>query len=122
MPKAVPVFAVRENGSNIKSAICGSAYYDISCFAHTLQLAIRDAIDTCDGMKKMLSKCRKIVGYYNHSSDATRKLEAKMARLGGEAKSLAVLSNSLEQRLLNGRQTNTMQRCYLRRISRISSY
>ena len=88
LPKAVPVFAVRDNGLNIKSAICGSAYYDIPCFFLTLQLAIGDAVDACYGMKNMLSTCRKIVGHYNHSCDATSKLQAKMTRLGGEAKSL----------------------------------
>ena len=82
LSKAVPVYAIRDNRSNIKSAIRGSAYYDIPCFAHTLQLAIEDAVDAWDELKNMLIKCSKILDHYNHSYDTTRKLEAKNDEIG----------------------------------------
>ena len=80
--KAVPVFAITDNDLNIKSTTRGLEYCDIPWFAHTLQLAIGDAVNACGELKNKLSTCRKIVGHYNHSCDTTRKLEDKMTRLG----------------------------------------
>ena len=87
LPKTVPVYAVRDNGTNIKAAIKKLVYQDIPCFAHTLQLAIGDAVDQSDGMKAMLIKCCQIVGHNHHSCRATEKLENKMWKLNGDNES-----------------------------------
>lgn len=99
LPTSVPIFAIRDNGSNLKAAIKRTIYHDIPCFAHTLQLAIGDAIDASDGMKAMLAKCRKIVGHYHHSCQATEKLENKMRKLNGHDEScvLSLVQYTMEQ-------------------------
>jgi hypothetical protein len=84
LPENTPVFCVRDNGSNLKSAVkkfC--SWYDVSCFGHTLQLAIADAIKECDGMVTMLNKCRKIVSHYHHSCVAGGRID-ELQRLKNE--------------------------------------
>lgn len=75
LPVDIPIFCVRDNGSNIKAAIRGSTWYDVSCFAHTLQLAISYAIRNEDGMEHMLKKCKQIVSHYHHSSLAGGRID-----------------------------------------------
>ncbi|XP_065664773.1 zinc finger BED domain-containing protein 4-like [Hydra vulgaris] len=42
--QTVPIYALSDNGSNIKSAMnLSQSFYDLSCFDHTLQLTIDDA-------------------------------------------------------------------------------
>ena len=85
LPYTVPIFAGRDNGSNLKATIRRPVYFDIPCFPHTLQLAIGDAVDDCDGMKNMLTRCRKVVTHYHHSLVATDKLNKKMIKWHGDA-------------------------------------
>lgn len=54
LPTQIPIFCVRDNGSNIKAAVRNSVWVDVACFAHTLQLAISDAIQAEEGMENML--------------------------------------------------------------------
>ena len=76
LPQTIPIFCIRDNGSNLKSAVKKSgSWYDVSCFAHMLQLAIADAIKECDGMVNMLTKCRKIVSHYHHSCVAGERID-----------------------------------------------
>jgi hypothetical protein len=75
LPVDIPIFCVRDNGSNIKAAIRGSTWYDVSCFAHTLQLAISYAIRNEDGMEHMLKKCKQIVLHYHRSSLAGGRID-----------------------------------------------
>jgi len=67
LPVAIPIFCVRDNENNIRAAIRKTVWYDVACFAHSLQLAIADAIRSEDGMDNMLGKCKKIVSHYHHS-------------------------------------------------------
>jgi hypothetical protein len=75
LPGEIPIFCVRDNGSNIKAAIRKTVWYDVSCFAHTLQLAIADAIRSEEGMEHMLGKCKKIVSHYHHSCVAGGRID-----------------------------------------------
>jgi len=75
LPTEIPTFCVRDNGANLKAAVRKSgAWYDIACFAHTLQLAIADAISASDGMENMLGKCKRIVTHYHHSCVASERI------------------------------------------------
>jgi hypothetical protein len=67
LPFEIPIFRVRDNGSNIKAAVRQSVWFDVACFAHTLQLAILDAVNNVGGMEHMLKKCKQIVSHYHHS-------------------------------------------------------
>jgi len=76
LPQEIPVFCVRDNGKNIKAAIRRSEWYDLACFAHTLQLAIGDAKAACDGVEAMLTKCRRLVTHYHHSCVASSRINS----------------------------------------------
>lgn len=75
LPSQIPIFCVRDNGSNLKAAIRHSVWYDVACFAHSLQLAIADAIRCVEGMENMLKKCKQIVSHYHHSSVAGGRID-----------------------------------------------
>jgi hypothetical protein len=75
LPNTVPIFCVRDNGSNIKAAVKKSVWFDLACFAHTLQLAISDGIRAVDGMENMLTKCRRIVSYHHHRCLAGQRID-----------------------------------------------
>jgi len=65
---------VRDNGANIKAAIRKSDWFDLACFAHTLQLAIGKAKAACDGVETMITKCRRLATYYHHSCVASARI------------------------------------------------
>jgi hypothetical protein len=62
---------VHDNAWNIQSAgnMCKD-WGDLRCFAHTVQLSMKPAFlvpEVCD----LVSKCRKLVGHFKHSSTIT---------------------------------------------------
>ena len=57
LSRNVQMYALRDNGSNMKCAMnLSQTFIDFSCFAHSLQLAIHDAVNEIEGMQAMLSK------------------------------------------------------------------
>lgn len=69
------VFCVRDNGANIKAAVNGTDWHDLPCFAHTLQLVIRGAIQENDGINNMVTRMKKMVGHYSHSQVTRTRLQ-----------------------------------------------
>ena len=59
---------VRDNASNIVSALEHSDWDHVGCYQHILQLAVIHAIYEQPDMKTLLKKCRDLVGIYHHSS------------------------------------------------------
>ena len=54
LPRSIPVYALRDNSSNMKRAIdLSQALFDLKCFAHNLQLAINDAVKEILGVQNM---------------------------------------------------------------------
>ena len=91
LPRTVPIYALRDNGSNMKSAMnLSQSFYDLSCFDHTLQLTINDAVSEIDGMQTVLSKSRRIVSHYHHSCQATQNLHREQKRLGKVERELII--------------------------------
>ncbi|XP_063235837.1 zinc finger BED domain-containing protein 4-like [Bacillus rossius redtenbacheri] len=78
---SVPVYVVSDNARNIKAALTGKPVEHLFCVAHTLQLAIDNAV-TQVGMGKILKKCRSIVGHYKQSSKASERLHSLQSKLG----------------------------------------
>ena len=66
------------------------SFYDLSCFDHTLQLTINDAVSEIDGMQTVLSKSRCIVSYYHQSCHATQNLHREQKRLGKVERELII--------------------------------
>lgn len=64
---------MRDNGRNVTKAIDDSVFKGVSCFIHTLQLAINTALKH-DTMAQILVKSRRIVTHFNHSNQAQSKL------------------------------------------------
>ena len=65
----------RDNGTNMVKGIEETGYNSLSCFLHTLQLAIHDAVFNQRTVKDVISNCKKICTHFNHSQIANRKLE-----------------------------------------------
>jgi hypothetical protein len=76
------VAVVTDNASNIKKAVNDAAkelksgWRHVSCFAHTLNLVVRAAIDEAPGFNPLLSKCRDVVNYFHRSVIAADKLRS----------------------------------------------
>ncbi|XP_054288071.1 E3 SUMO-protein ligase ZBED1-like [Macrosteles quadrilineatus] len=78
----VPIFSVTDNAANMVAAMRLLPWTHITCFAHTLQLALKDAKKNTTGMMSMLSAARSIVGHYKRSSSAQQRLHSYQKNLG----------------------------------------
>lgn len=45
------------------------------CVAHTLNLIMKEALNGCDGLKNLITKCKTLIAYFKHSGIATGKLK-----------------------------------------------
>ena len=69
------IAVVTDNGANILKAIKDfTPFRHIPCFAHTLNLVIKNSIEANDYVFGLLDKCRNIVAYFKKSTTATAKL------------------------------------------------
>lgn len=81
---------VIDNASNMKAALRSTGFNMVNCYAHTLQLAIHDALDESSQIQAILVKCRAIVGHFKRSN-------ISKAKLVTEQKKLNVISRKLIQ-------------------------
>lgn len=88
IPSTIPIYTVTDNARNIVAAIQQSKWEGISCFAHTLQLAIKDAKKETSGLNNVCTKGRAIVGHFRKSSTARAKLLSYQIRCGAKANKL----------------------------------
>lgn len=70
---------VTDNASNITNAVLLSNNELVRCHAHTLQLCIKDSLASQSEIEKTLTKCRRLVAHFKHSS--VSKLRRKYMRL-----------------------------------------
>ncbi|XP_044735736.1 E3 SUMO-protein ligase ZBED1-like [Chrysoperla carnea] len=64
------------------SLIYGDAgIYNVTCAAHTLQLAISSALEE-ENIQQLIQQCSKLVNHFNRSSSAKQALETKQEQLG----------------------------------------
>jgi hypothetical protein len=80
-------FCIHDNAANMNLMSDLLELTDIRCFAHTWDLAVK-AVCQMDFIDSLLSKCRKIVGHFNHSSTAKLLLEREQMRIKGKTSSL----------------------------------
>uniref|UniRef100_A0A672ST01 HAT C-terminal dimerisation domain-containing protein n=1 Tax=Sinocyclocheilus grahami TaxID=75366 RepID=A0A672ST01_SINGR len=66
---------VTDNGANMVSAVHKAGWKHYPCFAHTLNLVVKDAIKASPEIFHLLEKCRSIVSFFHHSTKATEKLK-----------------------------------------------
>ncbi|KAJ8892229.1 hypothetical protein PR048_004809 [Dryococelus australis] len=71
----IQIYVVNDNARNMSSALTGKPVEHLSCAAHSLQLAVSDAV-TEVGLDSLLKKCRSIVGHYKHSTKSRERLQS----------------------------------------------
>ncbi|XP_061127704.1 zinc finger BED domain-containing protein 4-like [Syngnathus typhle] len=65
---------ITDNGANVVAAVHQAGWTHYPCFAHTLNLVVKDAIKAVPEIVNLLHKCSAIVTFFHHSSKATEKL------------------------------------------------
>jgi len=80
----IPIYMVTDNARNISCALnnynSNNNLHHYFCAAHTLQLAIQDALKE-NNMGSLLKKCRSIVTHYNHSNKSWERLQQIEVRI-----------------------------------------
>ena len=71
-----------DGGANMVKAMKDADLPHTSCFAHSLQLALNDAILSQSSVAELLTLSRKLVGHFRHSSSATSRLHTIQEELG----------------------------------------
>jgi hypothetical protein len=68
------VSIITDNAANMIAAtrVCGWTH--LSCFAHTLNLVVTDAIKADDDLMRVQQKAKNVVSFFNHSPKATDRL------------------------------------------------
>ena len=75
------VFAiVTDNAANMKLAINLLNKRHVPCSAHTLNLAVQDAVNKVAGLNAIREKVRNIVGYFHRSRNAALAFEAEQRK------------------------------------------
>ena len=69
---------LRDNAANLVRT-AHDQYASLGCASHTLQLIIKDALFSEETVKNVIKDCKKIVGHFRHSEQASRKFK-KMPR------------------------------------------
>ena len=64
---------LRDNAANLVRT-AHDQYASLGCASHTLQLVIKDALFSEEAVKNVIKDCRKIVGHFRHSEQASKKL------------------------------------------------
>ena len=67
---------VHDNAANIMKAMRDADLLHVSCFAHSLQLCLHDAVLSQQSVADIVTESRKLVGHLKHSSSATTHLHA----------------------------------------------
>lgn len=85
---------VTDNAPNmVKAVSMNNTWESIPCFAHTLQLAIKDALQDTVGFDYIRKKCRKLVGFFARSSTAHAKLDDMQRSINPDAPSLRIIQD-----------------------------
>jgi len=73
---------LRDSGANMVKAMRDADLTHVSCFAHTLQLSLHDAILSQQSVATLMRDSRKLVGHFKHSSSATSRLHDIQREIG----------------------------------------
>lgn len=74
MPRKMHIL-IRDNAPNIVKVVNDANIPNASCFIHTLQLVLNDALESQRIVKDVIANSRKIVTHFNHSSLACSNLK-----------------------------------------------
>ncbi|XP_026284719.2 zinc finger BED domain-containing protein 4-like [Frankliniella occidentalis] len=77
------IYVVSDSARNMTSAFSNKNVVPIKCAVHMLQTVVDDSMIEADQeIETLLSKCRLIVGHYNHSNKSHERLQQVQKRLG----------------------------------------
>ncbi|XP_076040518.1 protein polybromo isoform X4 [Oratosquilla oratoria] len=79
---------VTDNAPNIVKAVTDVKVNHITCFAHSLNLVVQNALKNTNDVKKIQEKVKAIVSFFHHSVKASDMLCAQQVQQGGERKKL----------------------------------
>jgi hypothetical protein len=82
-PQAAVSMLICDSGANMIAAAKLGDYNRGSCFGHDLQLDVGRALEKDPSLKRLLERCRALVGHFHHSPAATTALE-KLATAAGK--------------------------------------
>ena len=71
---------VHDNAANMLTAVDDLGWNHMSCFAHTLQLAVNKGLDNTT-ISRVSAVARKLVGHFKHSAAAMTELKQKQQQL-----------------------------------------
>ncbi|XP_046559440.1 E3 SUMO-protein ligase ZBED1-like [Haliotis rubra] len=80
LERSEPVVCVTDNAANMTVAVKEAGLKHVKCFAHTINLASQKGLKV-DTVFRVLSKVRRIVGFFHRSSTATALLREKQKML-----------------------------------------
>lgn len=66
---------VTDNGANMVAGIRQAGFKQIPCFAHTINLVVKDSLKADQSLNVALQKCSPIVSFFHHSTRASDKLK-----------------------------------------------
>lgn len=75
------VGVVTDNGENMVSAVHNVGWRHYPCFAHTLNLVVKDSLKAVPEVVQVVEKCITIVSFLHHSTKVTEKLRAVQQQL-----------------------------------------
>ena len=81
------ITGVVDNARNMVNAWQLMEKQHMLCFGHTLNLSVKKGL-AVPGLGEVLSRCRKLVSHFNHSSVAKQALKSKQLQLGIKSASL----------------------------------
>ncbi|KAL0161617.1 hypothetical protein M9458_045342, partial [Cirrhinus mrigala] len=73
---------VTDNAANMVSAIQKLGLRHLPCFAHTINLIVKRAVEEHEVMADIRSRARRVVSYFRSSTNATEKLILAQERMG----------------------------------------
>uniref|UniRef100_A0A3B1JDP8 BED-type domain-containing protein n=1 Tax=Astyanax mexicanus TaxID=7994 RepID=A0A3B1JDP8_ASTMX len=69
------VAVVTDNGANMVAAVRKAGWAHYPCFAHTLNLVVKDSLKAVPNLVEIQKKTSAIVSFFHHSTTATSKLK-----------------------------------------------
>lgn len=75
------VAVVTNSGPNMVSPVQKAGWRHYPCFAHTLNLGVKDGIKAVCEIVRLLEKCSSIVSFFYYSTKATEKLKDMQKQL-----------------------------------------
>ncbi|XP_047222504.1 zinc finger BED domain-containing protein 4-like [Girardinichthys multiradiatus] len=88
IPKDKIHVILRDNARNMVKAMIDAGLPSLGCMAHTLQLAIHEAVLSQRSVSDIIAKGRRIVGHFRHSPLAYARLQSVQKQLGQPSKRL----------------------------------